>query len=66
MNLDIDITDRHAAALSQVLKRLGFTDARKLSIDDDEAYDALYAMEQIRKALAERGRESKTTLQPQA
>lgn len=55
MNLDIDISDRQADALSQVLKRISWTDTRKLSTTDDEAYDALYAMEHIREALAKHG-----------
>lgn len=55
MKLEINATDRQIYAMAQVLKRMSWTDARKLSTTDDEAYDAQYALEQIREALAEQG-----------
>jgi phosphoribosylformylglycinamidine (FGAM) synthase PurS component len=55
MVIDIEIHDSQAEALSQVLKRIGFSEIRKLSTDDNEAYSAQYALEQIRQSLAEQG-----------
>lgn len=55
MIIDIEIHDSQAEALSQVLKRIGFSEIRKLSADDNEAYSAQYALEKIRESLAESG-----------
>lgn len=55
MQLIIDVNPEQAKAMSQVLKRIGFSDIRVLSYDDDEAYQAQYALEQVRQALAENG-----------
>lgn len=55
MTLDINITEKQAWAIAQVLKRIGFSDYRQLSYDDAEAYAALTAGEAIREALAVNG-----------
>lgn len=55
MIIDIDITEKQTDALSQVLKRIGYTDIRALSQDDAEAYDAQYSLEQIRQSLIKQG-----------
>ena len=55
MKVQFEIDDRQAAALSQVLKRIGFSDVRKLSETDAETYDAQAALETIRAALAVNG-----------
>jgi hypothetical protein len=55
MIIDIEIHDTQAEALAQVLKRIGFSEIRKLCADDNEAYDAQYALEKIRESLAESG-----------
>lgn len=55
MKLDIELNDRQLDALSQVLKRIGFEDIRRLSETDAEAYNCQYALEQIRKELREKG-----------
>lgn len=55
MEIDIEITEKQTDALSQVLKRIGYTDIRALSQDDAEAYDAQYALEQIRQSLIKQG-----------
>lgn len=55
MQLHIDVNPQQAEALSQVLKRIGFSDIRALSYDEDEAYNAQYAAEQVRQALAVAG-----------
>ena len=55
MVFDIEISESQAEALSQVLKRIGWTDIRTLSSSDSEAYDAQYTLKQIREALAKQG-----------
>ncbi len=55
MIIDIDINEIQAEALSQVLKRMGFIDIRKLSQDDTEAYNAQYSFEEIRQSLIKNG-----------
>lgn len=55
MIINIDISERQAEALSQFLKRVGYTDIRSLSKNDEEAYDAQYALEQIRSEFAKQG-----------
>ena len=55
MKIEIEATYRQLDALSQVLKRIGYTDIRKLSATDEEAYDAQYALEAIRAELAKQG-----------
>ena len=49
------LNDRKLSAAAEVLKRIGFREIRKLSVSDEEAYDAQYALEKIREALAEQG-----------
>ena len=55
MTVQFEIDERQAAALAQVLKRIGFSDVRRLSEVDAEAYDAQAALETIRAALAVSG-----------
>ena len=55
LNLEIEVTEMEAEALSQVLKRIGHSEIRTLSYDDEEAYNARYALEKIRKSLALQG-----------
>lgn len=55
MIFDIEITEKQTVALSQILKRIGYSDIRVLSQDDDEAYNAQYALEQIRQSIAKHG-----------
>ena len=55
MKIEIESSDRQINALSQVLKRIGWTDIRKLSATDEEAYDAQSALEMIRAELAKQG-----------
>lgn len=53
--IDVELYERQTDALSQVLKRIGWTDIRRLSATDEEAYDAQYALEAIRAGLAKQG-----------
>ena len=55
MNGNFELDDRQAEALAQVLKRIGFSDVRRLSQTESEAYDAQAALETIRAALAVHG-----------
>ena len=55
MEIKFEIEENQAAALSQMLKRIGFSEIRKLSTSEEETYEAQNALESIRKALAEAG-----------
>jgi hypothetical protein len=55
MTVTITIPDAQAHAFAQALKRAGFNDWRRLAVDDTEAYAALFAAEEIRRALADAG-----------
>ena len=55
ITLDIEVTEEQAEAVAQVLKRIGFTDIRKLSETEADTYEAQYALEEIRKALSNQG-----------
>lgn len=55
MNLWIDLNQEEALALSQFLKRVGFSDFRSLAVSDEEAYDMQIAATKIAKTLAENG-----------
>lgn len=55
MRIELDVPEEQAEALAQVLKRIGFSDIRRLSETDAEAFDAQYALEEIRAALSRQG-----------
>jgi GTP cyclohydrolase II len=55
MKIEIEVNESQLMAAAQVLKRIGFTDIRALSANDDEAYSAQYALEKIRAGLAAAG-----------
>lgn len=55
MKIEIEANENQLMAAAQVLKRIGFTDIRALSANDNEAYDAQYALEQVRKTLNNNG-----------
>lgn len=55
MKIEIEVSEKQLDALAQFLKRVGFTDIRKLSGSEDEAYGAQYALEAIRESLAKQG-----------
>ena len=55
MEIKIEIQEDEAMALAQVLKRIGFSEIRKLSTSEEETYEAQNALESVRKALAETG-----------
>ena len=55
MVIKFEIEENQAAALSQMLKRIGFSEIRKLSTSEEETYEAQNALESVRKALADAG-----------
>lgn len=55
MQLVINIDDKTALALAQLVKRFGFRDARRNAVNDDEAYIMMDAINAIQNELAEHG-----------
>ena len=55
MNLTIELTDDQAYALSQFVKRVGWTEWRQNAVDDAEAYLIRDAFGQLARSLAEYG-----------
>ena len=55
ITVEVEMTEEQAAAFSQFLKRVGVSDYRNLSVDDQEAYAMQEAGEKIRRALGEAG-----------
>ena len=55
MEIKFEIEENQAAAPSQMLKRIGFSEIRKLSTSEEETYEAQNALESVRKALADAG-----------
>lgn len=53
--ITIDLLDDEAWAFAEFLKRVGYSDYRKLAINDQEAYEMQSAGEVLRKSLAEKG-----------
>lgn len=53
--IEIETTGEQVEAMAQVLKRIGFSDIRRLSETDAEAYNAQYALEQVRQSLSKQG-----------
>ena len=47
--------ESEALALSQLVKRISWSDARQNAVSDDEAYKMMDAVAQLQKALAEVG-----------
>ena len=56
MQLDLtELTREQAYALAQLCKRIGYSDARSMSVDDAEARAMLVATDVLRAALADAG-----------
>lgn len=53
--ISIDLLDDEAWAFAEFLKRVGYSDYRKLAASDQEAYEMQSAGEVVRRALAEKG-----------
>jgi hypothetical protein len=55
MIVQVELPDGLAWALTEFLKRVGYSDVRPLAVDEQEARDMLEAGEKVRVALAEKG-----------
>lgn len=55
VTVTLDLSDAHAMALAQFVKRVTWSDMRSCAVDDDEAYEIRAAVDQVAKALAEKG-----------
>lgn len=54
-NFNVELNQSEAIALSQFLKRIGFSEFRALASSDNEAYDMQSAAAKVAKSLAELG-----------
>lgn len=55
VTIQAELSEQQAWALAELLKRVGYGDVRPLAVDEQEAYDMIYAGEKVRAALAEKG-----------
>ena len=55
MIIHVELTDDQADALSQFVKRVGWTEWRQNAASDEEAYFTRDAFDQLAHALAEQG-----------
>ena len=55
VQVSLKLTHREAQALSQLVKRLGFSDCRRLATSDTEAYLMMDGINQLMKELSEEG-----------
>ncbi len=55
VTVTVELTDSHALALAQFVKRVGWQEFRACAVDDDEAYAIRSAVDQVQRALAEQG-----------
>jgi hypothetical protein len=53
--LHLTTTPQAVEALAQLVKRIGWSDARTLAVDDDEAYAMMDGLAALQRALAEAG-----------
>lgn len=53
--VNLQLTHSESWALAQLVKRLGFSDRRRLATSDTEAYLMMDGIDQLMKALAEEG-----------
>lgn len=55
MNVELELTEDQAWALAQFVKRVTWSDFRACAVDDDEAYMIGAAVDQVARALADKG-----------
>jgi hypothetical protein len=55
ITVQVELLDEAAWALAQLLKRLGYSDCRRLAEDDTQAWLMMQAVERLRQALARAG-----------
>ncbi|MCC4746023.1 hypothetical protein [Escherichia coli] len=55
VRVDLSLDHAEALALSQLVKRLSWSDARQNAVSDDEAYRMMDAVATLQRALADAG-----------
>ena len=55
IKVEIELDDAQAMALAQFVKRVTWSDFRQCAVDDDEAYRIGAAVDQVARALADKG-----------
>jgi hypothetical protein len=55
VTIQIELTDEEAWQLAQFCKRVTFSDIRNRATSDDETYLMIWALDKVRKQLAEKG-----------
>lgn len=55
ITITTELSDRHAWALAQLLKRIGWNEVRINAVDDDDAYLMREALSALQKGLSESG-----------
>lgn len=55
IKIEVWLPELEAYALAELCKRITFTDARGMAVDNEEAYRIIYATNKTREALAEKG-----------
>lgn len=53
--ITLELTDHHAQALAQFVKRVGWSEMRGNAVDDGEAYRIREAIDQLGRELADAG-----------
>jgi hypothetical protein len=53
--VQVELSEQHAWAFAQLLKRLGYSDCRALAEDEPQVWLMLQAAEYVRRALAQAG-----------
>ena len=53
--IHFELPEDQAMALAQFLKRVGYSAYRECAVDENEAYEMVYAADQLRQALARQG-----------
>lgn len=55
VTVTVELSEGEALALAQLVKRMGFSDARQLAASDEEAYAMLDAIHRVQHGLAVAG-----------
>lgn len=55
VTIKLELSDLHAQALAQFVKRVGWQEFRQNAVDDTEADEIRYALDQLQKALSDSG-----------
>lgn len=55
VTVELELPDELAMALAQFVKRVTWSDFRNCAVDDEEAYQIRAAVDQVARALADKG-----------